>query len=1087
MQSRSFREPKAPSVAPNHSDSPTLKPHYGTLKALCTPGTWRRGFTLYRQGQVKELSLTPLGVAAKVKGNYKDFYTTQIAFQPEGLQPTCNCPLETPWCKHAIGVALASLDQGLWESYWGIEALRHTPELSYQFDTASNFQFMLDPFRQPNKTFGIKVYDRISQSVLRKPEVVLKHALNERGPDGKPIQFTVAQRAEFALLQFLVKQGFTNNNERQGFFQLPIELAQGCLNLLANAPEVVDKFGNPLFFTKEALKLKLDIFPSGSTLSVGLHWERWADKQLAQLIPFEDMALINRDASWGLYQNILYPLASPVGLLPKALTKTTFTDVSEADAGRFMHELVPKLKQRFDVNDGELSDQQKTLKVSPRPHLIVELVDASALRLRVTLNYLYLDTKVPFTLQIPDNPYVMASSKRREGLNWVQRDFLKESQAFQRLNESSLVLMQANQFQADGDSAIEVYNSLLKKLEKEGWVIHKVNEANMKVLKASDQPLQLRLRIEFDETTISHFLVKPSCAVGKADYDLDQVQDYLISGKRYFFMNGVGFVEVPLAKVLQFNRTVQALDAETIENGTILRVPAYKIGLIAEFVDFGVKLNMSRKFKKFWDVMSAGKSMDEYQPSQHVQAELRPYQLRGFHWLWFLYTYGLNGILADDMGLGKTLQALVMLQQARDVHGSKPSLIVCPTSVVYNWQKEIQKFTPTLKVLDLTGSNRFEKYKQLNDFDIVVTSYAILRRDINALKDYKFRFAILDESQHIKNADSLTAQAAKSLDARNRLALSGTPIENKLSELWSVFDFLMPDFLEEAHEFRRRYIVPIEERGNQDAERRLKKQVFPFILRRMKRDVLKDLPPKLELVQYCDMTDDQYDLYMKVLEKTRDEILQEAMERGGKMNHNTILTALTRLRQVCNHSSLVGNEMSEGLHESGKFEALKEMLTSAIENGHRILVFSQFVEMLKIVKQWLVQQGIKHEMLTGQTKNRQEVVERFNEDDSIPVFLVSLKAGGTGLNLTGADFVIHYDPWWNPAAEDQATDRVHRIGQDKNVFVYRLITRGTVEEKIMRLKDRKRDLVDSIIAADRTLGKQLTLDDLKDILSTDNL
>jgi SNF2 family DNA or RNA helicase len=496
-------------------------------------------------------------------------------------------------------------------------------------------------------------------------------------------------------------------------------------------------------------------------------------------------------------------------------------------------------------------------------------------------------------------------------------------------------------------------------------------------------------------------------------------------------------------------------------------------------------MSFSRKFKKFWDVLTAGKSMEELKIPDSIHAELRPYQERGFHWLWFLYTYGLNGVLADDMGLGKTLQALVMLQQAHERHDSLPSLIVCPTTLVYNWMNEIRKFTPGLSVMNLTGSERFDRYQEIKNHDLVITSYAILRRDINALKDYEFRFVILDESQNIKNHESQTAMAAKQLQSRARLALSGTPIENRLSELWSLFDFLMPGFLDEYSEFRRRFIQPIEERGNRDMERRLKKQVFPFMLRRMKRDVLQDLPPKLEMLQYCDLTDDQYGLYMRILEKTRDELMEEAILKGGKPNQNAVFRALVRLRQVCNHPSLLGEELSEGIRHSGKFEALKDLLESAVDNGHRILVFSQFVEMLKLIKPWLEKKGYRYEMLTGQTKNRQEAVDRFNNDEGIPIFLVSLKAGGTGLNLTGADCVIHYDPWWNPAAEDQATDRVHRIGQTKKVFVYRLITRGTVEEKIMRLKDRKRDLVDSIIAADRTMGKKLSLDDLKDILSVD--
>ncbi|MBY0405000.1 MAG: DEAD/DEAH box helicase, partial [Cyanobacteria bacterium] len=408
-----------------------------------------------------------------------------------------------------------------------------------------------------------------------------------------------------------------------------------------------------------------------------------------------------------------------------------------------------------------------------------------------------------------------------------------------------------------------------------------------------------------------------------------------------------------------------------------------------------------------------------------------------------------------------------------------------PTSVVFNWVHEAHKFTPDLKIIDLTGPNRYTQYKKIKEADLVVTSYALLRRDILALKGYGFRYVILDESQNIKNYESQTAQASKELQCNHRLALSGTPIENRLSELWSVFDFLMPTFLYDIDEFRYKYGVPIEEKGNRDAERRLRKQVFPFILRRLKRDVAQDLPPKVESITYCELTEKQQELYLDILEKTRDQVFAQVNEKGVAGSQMSIFSALLRLRQICCHPQLLGEELSQGLAESGKFEALKDMLEEIISEGHRVLLFSQFVEMLKLMRQWLERKGIKYEYLTGETKDRETIVNRFNSDDSIPIFLISLKAGGTGLNLTGADYVIHYDPWWNPAAEDQATDRAHRIGQTKSVFVYRFIAKGTVEEKIMKLKERKRDLVDSIISADKSVGKMLSFEDLKDILTPD--
>jgi SNF2 family DNA or RNA helicase len=714
----------------------------------------------------------------------------------------------------------------------------------------------------------------------------------------------------------------------------------------------------------------------------------------------------------------------------------------------------------------------------------VELLDEATLKIRASLEFNYDGVKVPFSKKTPETPYVMITKKDPETIYWVKRDIHEEHAAYNSLLDGGLEPLQTNHLFAEGDNAIDFYNVTLKNMQEQEvdpWQVKYEND--MKALKSSDHPLCLRGRIEFAQT-VDQFILKIDCVIGEKEMTLDDVQRHLMQGKKYFFMKDVGYIEIPLAAILYFIKTLEFFDAEQPEPDTY-QIQTYRAGLIAELLDQGIQLDMSKKFRKFWDVISSQQAMEEVSLPTQVRAELRPYQKAGFNWLWFLYSYGLNGILADDMGLGKTLQTLVLLQHAKDQDGPMPSLIICPTSVVYNWINEIAKFTPELSVVNLTGSDRHAQYKKIKDADAVITSYALLRRDIRALKEYPFRYVILDESQNIKNYESQTASASKSLQASHRLALSGTPVENRLMELWSVFDFLMPGFLYDKDDFKYRYVYPIEEKGNRDAERRLKKQVFPFMLRRLKQDVAKDLPPKIEAVSYCELTDAQRELYLEVLEKTREEVFSHVAEKGVGGSTNSIFAALLRLRQICCHPQLMGEDLSGGLKESGKFDALKDMIEEVISEGHRILLFSQFVEMLKIIRTWLDKKGIKYEYLTGETRDRHVMVDRFNNDDSIPIMLMSLKAGGTGLNLTGADYVIHYDPWWNPAAEDQASDRAHRIGQTKSVFVYRLITKGTVEEKILKLQDRKRDLVDSIIAADRSVGKMLSFDDLKEILSPD--
>ena len=641
--------------------------------------------------------------------------------------------------------------------------------------------------------------------------------------------------------------------------------------------------------------------------------------------------------------------------------------------------------------------------------------------------------------------------------------------------------MQTNNLALEKENAIDFYNYYIQQAG-DGWVFEEKDD--MSFFKLTKDKFELCADIDFAINTTDSFEIDLYGRVGEEILPFDDVYSLTTDGSKYIRIKNLGFAEVPTDSVYSLLKAFNTFDVYRNDENKYI-VKTYRAGLLSEMENLGMTIKMSRKFSKFWKQISTFSTMDVPSLPRGINAELREYQTRGFGWLWFLYQYGLNGILADDMGLGKTLQALALLQKAKEKNKKATSLVVCPTSVVFNWENEIEKFAPGLSCLKLTGSDRKELFKEISKYDIVITSYALVRRDIEKLKKYEFRYVILDESQNIKNADSQTAQSVKELKCKHKLALSGTPIENRLEELWSIFDFLMPGFLFDKSEFNYRYVNPITEREDKTVEKRLKSQIYPFILRRMKRDVAKDLPDKIENVAYCELTPEQKDFYMEVLDSTKEELFKSIEEHGIEKSRMSIFSALLRLRQICCHPRLYDKENIKGIKESGKFEQLKEMLKEIIAEGHRVLLFSQFVDMLDIIKEWLEREGIKHEYLTGKTKNRQEAVENFNSNPTIPIFLISLKAGGTGLNLTGADYVIHYDPWWNPAVEDQATDRAYRIGQTKKVFVYRMITKGTVEEKIQKLKSRKRDLVDSVISVDRNIGKSLTYEDLKDIFSLD--
>ncbi len=497
----------------------------------------------------------------------------------------------------------------------------------------------------------------------------------------------------------------------------------------------------------------------------------------------------------------------------------------------------------------------------------------------------------------------------------------------------------------------------------------------------------------------------------------------------------------------------------------------------------------------------SGEARLECPPLGDLENVLRPYQKQGVAWLHFLRANSFGGILADEMGLGKTLQTLAFFKTLRSAecgvrsnlptapaaipHSAlrTPHLIVCPTSLVFNWVAEVKKFTPELKILALHGPDRHARFDEIAASDIVVTSYALIRRDAEKYCGLEFDTVALDEAQHIKNRQTQNAQAVKAVRAKHRIVLTGTPLENSVLDLWSIFDFLMPGYLGTAKDFRERYELPIAKEKNAEAQARLARRLRPFMLRRLKKEVAADLPAKIEQVSFCDLTPDQRGVYQQVIEASRKEVLAAVGAQGLAKSRMVVLTALLRLRQVCCDLRLLKLDNVNPANASGKLDLFGELLEEVIDGGHRVLVFSQFVGMLALLKERLTAEKIEFCYLDGSTTDRGAVVEQFQKNDAIPVFLISLKAGGVGLNLTGADTVIHFDPWWNPAVEDQATDRAHRIGQTKVVTSYKLITRDTVEEKILTLQNRKREIIQATIGGEEAFAAALNWEEIQELLT----
>ena len=464
-------------------------------------------------------------------------------------------------------------------------------------------------------------------------------------------------------------------------------------------------------------------------------------------------------------------------------------------------------------------------------------------------------------------------------------------------------------------------------------------------------------------------------------------------------------------------------------------------------------------------------------PNLTVQA--RPYQKEGFRWLDYLHKHGLGGCLADDMGLGKTLQAITLLTSIYPAE-ARPSLVVIPKSLIHNWQNEINKFSPELDVYIYYGTQRNIETARRNQ--VVITTYGMVRSDIEILRQEIFYYIILDESQQIKNINSQISRAVMTLQSVNRLALSGTPIENNLGELYALFRFLNPAMFGSLERFHRHYLVPIQQLGDKEVAHELKRKIYPFILRRLKKDVLQDLPDKIEQILYVEMAPEQKRFYEQRRLYLNESIREQVVSEGIEKSQFFVLQAITDLRQIAS----IPEAKSEGLIVSSKRELLMEQVVDSVANGHKILLFANFLAILDFLADDLQKENIGFELMTGATRDRESRVKRFQSDVACKVFLMTLKTGGLGLNLTAADTVFIYDPWWNIAAENQAIDRSHRIGQDRTVFSYKLITKGTIEEKIVKLQEQKKVLFENIISSDSVVPKFLNMEDIDFLLGADD-
>ena len=789
---------------------------------------------------------------------------------------------------------------------------------------------------------------------------------------------------------------------------------------------------------------------------------------------FKDAQVISNQPAWLLLNDILYFFEQDIEgkkLLP--FLNKRFITIPKATEETYFEKFVAPLIEKYHVY-AEGFDI-KTVRHNPIPTLKIIYVENGISQLQLYFKYgnyafsMGNEKKVTVRFEKEEDNYIFTR---------IKRDATFEKQHFNILTSLGLKKtsalfynLEVNQNAEEGHSyaIINWVNEHIETLTEKGFEIEPPS-GSKKFLFASNK-IDFEIKEDndwFDINAIVYF--------GSHPIPFISLKQYILHKKREFPLPDGSIAIIPEKWFTQYSSLFSLAD-----NSKALRLRKHHIGLINELAEDGIaNVTLSRKLEKLNDF----ENIADMQMPVNFKGDLRSYQKAGYNWFSFLREYNFGGCLADDMGLGKTIQTLAMLQKLKEedeqnkTHST--SLIVMPTSLIYNWMNEAKKFTPKLKIHAHTGTTRDKDVSIFARYDIVITTYGITRVDIEVLKNFYFNYIILDESQNIKNPTSKSFRAVKALKSRNKLILSGTPVENSVADLWTQLTFLNPGLLGTQAFFNEEYVQAIEKKKDEEKARKLQAIIKPFVLRRTKEQVASELPSKTEQVFYCNMSEDQAAYYEKTKSAYRNDLLSSMDDGTFKKKQVQLLQGLTALRQLANHPIMIDSDYES---DSGKFENVIHTLDNVLKGGHKVLIFSQFVKHLAIFKNYFERESIPFAYLDGSTKNRGEIVADFQSNTELKVFLISIKAGGVGLNLTQADYVFILDPWWNPAVEQQAIDRTHRIGQEKKVFIYKFIAKDTVEEKILALQNRKKRLASSLITTEESFIKSLSKEDIKEILS----
>lgn len=1024
---------------------------------------FKQGLELFKNGKVKITNWDHTSVVSSVQDI--DPYVVRLSSNSRFFESVCTCHFNYV-CKHAVASALAVI-----EDHGHEEDMESGSNWREYFEKLIAIQRVDDEFNQEVRWKLIYVVHILENYWNLKPIKVYMKKDGTYGRTQEPsfneltAQNVVSSSGDLIAISYLEK---IQSQQTTTYYRGRLE--SSYLNFGLDAGEIISLLRN------SEIHLRNDDGTIGPRIRFGrkpwhlifkleeindhYSFKPYFVREYTYIPIDENIKILTTRPIWFYHEGKLHTSDFPLAYsyLKSFIDEAMKVSLSKDEYHTFISDYLAKLPIFPYLEFPPGIDVQELEEVTGKRIYLEEMEE----QLVVSLATIYESVEVSFNQ--PTEQFLHYDKKNNQIIR-VRRQREIEEQIRDEVAESNILEDTPGLFYASFDNALEWLFDGLPKLLDSGFEI--MGEEKLVRFKVRRRKPRISMSVSSE---IDWFDLELNIDFDGEGLTLAELKKALRQQKKFVRLKDGSIAKLPEKLIQKFQYLIEF--GETGDNS--IRFRDHHLSFVDNLLneaDDKVMDKLSRdKLKKIDDFTH----IKEYKLPVQFKGELRYYQKAGYNWLNFLKEFSFGGCLADDMGLGKTVQTLVFI--LNEINSKKyPNLIVAPTSVLFNWQREIEKFTPTIDYMIHYGSKRTRDARKLRRKQLILTTYGHLRRDASFLKNIDFHYVILDESQNIKNPQSETAQASRTLVSRHRLAITGTPVENNTMELWSQFAFLNPGLLGNQSFFKDNFTRPIEKEQNVQSASTLKRLVFPFILRRTKEEVVKELPPKVENVIYSPMTEKQQRLYDKIKETYRNTIMAELQSKGIGKTKMRVLEGLTKLRQVACHPGLIDQVEME---DSGKFEALKMMIDEIIAENHKVLVFSQFVKMLSIMREHLEQEAIEYTYLDGSTKDREAVVDKFQNDEDIRIFLISLKAGGVGLNLTAADYVIHYDPWWNPAVEMQATDRAHRIGQDKRVFAYKLITQDSVEEKILKLQQVKQKLVKQLITTEGGFFKSLSKDDI---------